>query len=542
MTLMSQKLGLIYLALAALVIGRSAFGSSDRVRIETGVLQGKVQDGVVSFKGIPYATPPVGVHRWRAPQPVAAWTGVRQATEYGHDCMQILFPIDAAALRTVPSEDCLYLNVWKPAQAPSKKLAVMVWFYGGGWMNGGSSPAAYDGTEFARSGLVFVSFNYRLGRFGFFAHPALTRENPNGLLGNYGYMDQIAALKWVQQNIAAFGGDPQRVTVFGESAGGGSIQALICSPVARGLFQRAIVDSSGGRTALGSARYIRDAPPGGLPSAESVGVTFARSKNIFGTDRAALSALRDLTADQVADGLSMANEMDSDQKPKYTGAMIDGKVVVETSQACFGSGRFAQIPLLVGANSREQVFPRARQIGLPHAHTLDELFAGFGKDGDKARALYDPQNTASMPELGLVVAADQMMVEPARYVARSFAAARQPVYEYRFSYVADSMRGEWKGAPHATELVFAFNTVRARYGDAVTPNDEKVAQSMHAYWVAFAKSGNPNAGGRPKWPRYSLENDQLMNFTAGGAFAEPDPWKARLDLIEASFLASQKTR
>jgi para-nitrobenzyl esterase len=198
------------------------------VKIDSGALRG-VDDGTVAaFKGIPYAAPPVGDLRWRPPQPASAWPGVRSAGEYGSDCAQLPFPGDAAPLGTPPAEDCLVLNVWAPSHAAGKKLPVMVWIHGGGFVNGGSSPAVYDGTQFAKRGIVLVSFNYRLGRFGFFAHPALTKENPAGPLGNYGYMDQIAALQWVRRNVVAFGGDPTNVTLFGESAGGGSVLTLAC--------------------------------------------------------------------------------------------------------------------------------------------------------------------------------------------------------------------------------------------------------------------------------------------------------------------------
>ena len=213
------------------------------VKVESGMLRGVSDVGVVSYKGVPYAAPPTGNLRWKAPQPAAHWSGVRTANQFGHDCMQLPFPSDAAPLGTKPDEDCLVMNVWAPAARTSSKLPVMVWIYGGGYVNGGSSPAVYDGSQFAKQGVVFVSFNYRLGRFGFFAHPALTAEAGSAPLGNYAFLDQIAALKWVQNNIAAFGGDPNKVTLFGESAGGGSVLTMMTSPLSRGLFQQAIIES-----------------------------------------------------------------------------------------------------------------------------------------------------------------------------------------------------------------------------------------------------------------------------------------------------------
>ena len=255
----------------------AAFATVDEVRVESGRLKGTISNGVVVFKGIPFAAPPVGENRWRAPQPAKPWSGVRAATEFGHDSMQLPFPSDAAPLGTTPSEDCLYLNVWAPVKRSAEKLPVMVWIYGGGFVNGGSSPAVYDGKHFAERGVVFVSFNYRLGRFGFFAHPALTKENPDGPLGNYGYMDQIAALQWVQRNIAGFGGDAANVTLFGESAGGISVLTLLTSAKARGLFQKAIIESGGGRSGIGPPRHLHESTPQS-PSAESVGVEFGKER------------------------------------------------------------------------------------------------------------------------------------------------------------------------------------------------------------------------------------------------------------------------
>ena len=262
MTSKIDRIAVLGAVLAAVAAAQPASAAPrTEVRTTSGVVAGAVANGVVSWKGIPYAAPPVGDLRWRAPQPVAPWTGVRAATEYAHDCMQLPFPSDAAPLGTPPAEDCLYVNVWAPEKPASAKLPVMFWIHGGGFVNGGSSPSVYDGSAFARRGVVFVSLNHRLGRFGFFAHPALTKESPNDPLGNYGYLDQIAALRWVRDNIAAFGGDPGNVTIFGESAGGGSVNTLLVSPLARGLFHKAIVQSGGGRA--GGLMQPRDPRRGG---------------------------------------------------------------------------------------------------------------------------------------------------------------------------------------------------------------------------------------------------------------------------------------
>jgi para-nitrobenzyl esterase len=515
---MGTRLGTLFVVMSALVGTMNA--ATDEVRVYAGRLKGIDRDGLIVFKGVPFAAAPIGDLRWRAPQPPKAWSGVRSAAEYGSDCMQLPFPSDAAPLGTKPNEDCLYLNVWAPSLNPAKKLPVMVWIYGGGFVNGGSSPSVYDGSQFAKRGVVFVSFNYRLGRFGFFAHPALTKEDPTGLLGNYGYMDQIAALKWVQRNISAFGGDPGNVTLFGESAGGGSVHAMLTSPMAKGLFQKAIIESGGGRGLLGGPRYLSREGPGGMPSAESVGVAFAKKAGVSGEDAAALAALRKLPAESVVDGLNMATMF----TPTYGGPMIDGKVVVEPPDVAYLAGRWSKMPVMVGANSMD--------IGFGRAKSKDELFAQFGSNSEKAKAAYDPDGSGKLPLVTMIVAADQMMIEPSRFIAAMAATAGEPAYQYRFSYVADSMRKQWPGAPHATEIPFVFDTVEARYGKDLTPADKATAQAANAYWVNFAKTGNPNGVGLPDWPTYTPQHDVLMDFSIAGPVAKPDPWKVRLDLTE----------
>ena len=504
--------------LIAAALGAGAALAADTARVDAGVVKGSASGGVAAFKGIPFAAPPTGENRWRAPQPVQPWSGVREATAYAHDCAQKPFPGDAAPLGTPPAEDCLYLNVWTPAKHAGATLPVMVWIYGGGFVNGGSSPAVYAGTHFAERGVVFVSFNYRVGRFGFFAHPALTAENPDGPLGNYAFLDQIAALEWVRRNIAKFGGDPHNVTIFGESAGGMSVLTLMTSPMSQGLFQKAIVESGGGRTLMGNRRLHESSP--GQPSAEEVGIAFAKKNGIEGTDAAALAKLRALPEEKVVDGLNMMGM----GNPTYAGPMIDGRIVTGTLEEAIASGRVAKVPVIIGANSND--------IGFSFARNMDELLTRFGDKAEVARATYDPDKSNNFHAVGTVMAADQMMIEPARHVARVMTAAGEPAYEYRFSYVADSMRKQWKGAPHATEIPFVFDTVADRYGDKLTPADEAAAKFAIAYWVAFAKTGDPNGEGRPAWPRYDPKQDMLLDFTATGPVPTADPWKPRLDLTE----------
>ena len=501
-----------------------------QVRIETGVVEGAVNADVLVFKGIPFAAPPTGELRWRPPQPMQPWEGVRAAKEYGADCMQKPFPGDAAPLGVTPAEDCLVLNVWRPANK-AKKLPVMVWIYGGGLVNGGSSPAVYAGDQFAKAGVMFVSFNYRIGRFGFFGFPALSQEFPDEAKGNYGYMDQIAALQWVQRNIKAFGGDPDNVTIFGESAGGASVHMLLTSPLARGLMHKAIVQSGGGRGSLMGERSLNESKPG-LPSAEEVGVNFARKHGIEGTDAAALAQLRALPAETIVDGIDMNALFIPTKVPTYGGPISDGKIVIGTPQTIYRRGDNAKVPIITGATSAD--------LGFTAAPTKDALFGAFGPHRDAAIAAYDPDGTVPLPVLKSLAGIDRMMVEPARFVAGEFAAQNIPSYEFRFSYVAESMKKEWKmGAPHASEIPYVFDTLPARYGEKLAPADKAIARIANAYWVNFAKTGNPNGKGLPQWPRYDTQRDELMDFGAdGNAKAIADPWRARLDATAAA--ADQK--
>ncbi len=509
-------------ATALIAAAAVAAPASTVVRVETGQLQGAVDNGVVAFKGIPFAEQPVGDLRWRPPQKARPWTGVRPALKNGHDCLQSEIKGDPG-MGTDLGEDCLYLNVWRPAETSSRKLPVMVWIYGGGLVNGGSQPAIYQGDRFAREGVVFVSINYRLGRFGFFAHPALSAEHPEDLKGNYAYMDQIAALQWVQRNIAAFGGDPRQVTLFGESAGGFSVHTLVASPMGKGLFQRAIVESGGGRSNEGPAPSVQ--------ASEATGLAFARAQGIEGVDAAALARLRALPAATVTGNLNMYTSMAN--AGTYPGPMTDGKLVVETPQQAYLAGHQAKVALIAGANTAD--------LGFNFSPTLDALMAPFGADKAKALAVYDPDGTRILGPIRNKVGMDQLMEEPARFDAATFAAQGLAAYEFRFDYVGEALKARSpNGAAHASEIPYVFDKYGPGYIAMVTPNhsgeatakDEAVARTIHSYWLNFAKTGDPNGAGLPKWPRYDPARDELMLFRRDGvAAATPDPLKARLDLI-----------
>ena len=465
---------------AALAIAAPMSLAGPVVSIDSGKVEGKIDAGIASWKGIPFAAPPVGALRWRAPQAVQPWTGVRQANSYAADCMQLPFPSDAAPLGTKPDEDCLYLNVWKPADAKGK-LPVLVWIYGGGFVNGGSSPPTYSGAELAKQGVVVVSFNYRIGRFGFFAHPQLTQEaDQKAAPGNYGFMDQIAALEWVKRNAASFGGDPANVTISGESAGGMSVNFLLTSPQSRGLFAKAVVMSGGdGGTA--------PTPPA---DAEKIGLNFATGKGIAADDPKALEKLRALPADSVVDGLNLAN-FRMQGMPTYHGPFADGRLAID-SGAAFAAGRMHKVPVMIGATSAD--------IG--------------GKTG--------------------------YMVAGARSLAATLAGHGAPVYAYRFSYVADSAAKPGAGAGHATDIPFFFDTVAVKYGEQATRKDIAVGKALSTYMVNFAKRGDPNGAGLPAWPRYARASDELMDFTASGKpVAQKDPWAAEIDAAQAPRPASR---
>ncbi len=501
------------------------------VRIENGSVTGSVDGGIESFKGIPYAQAPVGALRWRAPQPALIWPHPYAATAYGHDCMQQPFPSDAAPLGTEPAEDCLVLNVWRPAVHATHARPVIVWIHGGGFVNGGSSPAVYDGSAFAREGAVFVSFNYRLGRFGFFAHPQLTAAKPAGeALGNYGYLDQLAALRWVQRNIRAFGGDPSNVTVIGESAGGGSVHMLLSHPGAQGLFTRAVIQSGGGRGSLMGRRLLKQDLPG-VPSAEQIGVNFAASVGISADDPQALDALRVLPAAAVVAGLNMATMRGEPGAPvTYGGPFVDGQIVDEDPDALYAKGRFNHVDLMVGATSAD--------IGFGLAKTKEELFASYGVLRAPIQDAYDADGKGAVADLARETAMDATMIEPARHVARLFASQGRKAYLYRFSYVADSMAQTWKdGAPHATDIPYFFNTVAAKYGPALTEKDADASRAAFEALLAFARDGRPGGD----WPAYSAARDGLLDFAADGTAAwGADPRKARLDATAAAAEAARQ--
>ena len=522
-------------ALAALAmvlsVGAAAVSQSPPlvVKIDSGELQGVLADGVISFKGVPFAAPPLGELRWRPPQPVSTWTGVRQATDFAADCMQGRFgPPPTAAVGApaprAPSEDCLYLNVWRPADSSARNLPVMVWIYGGGFTGGSSSQPGTSGVGFAKQGVVLVAMNYRVGRFGFFAFPALSNERPDETKGNYAYMDQIAALQWVTRNITAFGGNPNNVTIFGFSAGGVSVHSMLASPLARGLFQKAIVESGGSRDSVLTARPMRQdgVDPNYPVSAETIGINFAKSMGVEGTDQAALAKLRGLSAEEIQRGPAQPG---AGGPPVETTPILDGKLITETAETAYRAGHQPTVPLMLGSNSADTAGNRVR------ARSKDELWARYGQWSAEAKAAYDPDGTGDLTTLVSRANNDFGQAEPARFAADAFAAKGSPVYLYRFSYIQTSLRERMQGTPHGGEIAYVFGTLSTGRGGAPTSEDLAVSKMAQGYWVNFAKNGDPNGSGLPTWPRHAAGDGQIFDFRPDGtAGSGPDAWKARLDV------------
>ena len=478
--------------------------------VETGQLKALQAKGVLAFKGIPYAAPPVGALRWKAPVQAAKWEGVKDASAYGPICMQKMPNPDNGIGQYPASEDCLTLNVFTQDLSRAKR-PVMVWIHGGGFVNGSGSAELYDGSQLAKRGVVVVTINYRLGRFGSFAHPLLTKEAAGGPVANYGMLDMAASLEWVKRNIAAFGGDPGNVTIFGESAGGMAVQKLMTMPGAKGLFHKAAVQSGAGRE---NVLYLDKPNARGLPSAESDGETFVKS---LGVTAASTGDLRAISADAIiaaGDPSTFAGG----------GPIIDGKIIPMSVVETFKAKKEAQVPYLVGYNAAE--FP---------AKPEDVDNSVMRVSGAKLADL--PALVATYPDkddMAARVMGDIIFGEPARYLAGLHAANGQPTWLYRFDVLSPSVQAKYKGTPHAQERQYVFDTLHAS-PYPTDANDQVQAEHAATYWTNFAKTGDPNGVGEPKWPRYAAASDELLEFTNAGPVGKVSPHKARWDAIGARY-------
>lgn len=474
---------------SALAILAAVPAGAQTAQIEGGALRGARIGGLDIYKGIPYAAAPTGERRWLAPAPFAKWSGVRDATAFGADCVHTRGEYESDRKGAAMSEDCLFLNVWAPTKRKPGGAPVMFWIHGGSFTAGSGSQALYDGAALAARGVIVVTINYRLGRFGFFAHPALTAEAGAGPTGNWGLMDQVAALRWVRANIRAFGGDPAKVTIFGESAGGGSVNSLMAMPAARGLFARAIAESGGGRDEGVT-----------LATAEAKGRAFAQGAGVADGD---LAALRAISSDKM---LANMTSLTGDA-PTYSGPMIDGRLVRERTDVAFLAGRQAPVPYLVGANSYEIGF-----LPAPVRKPFTAMMAAkLGAPVPDVKAAYGSADAYERNFAG-----DVMFIEPARFLAGLNETHRS--YLYRFDYVAENQRASDSGASHGSELPFVFGTLNT-LGKPATDSDRAMAKLIGDYWADFAKTGNPNGRAREVWKAYSPKEGFRMTFSALGAVA-----------------------
>jgi para-nitrobenzyl esterase len=473
---------LLLLAVAALPLA----AIDDPIRTHSGLLAGAAATtpDIRVYKGIPYAAPPVGAMRWKAPQPAAKWQGVREAKDFGAACMQQPYPetsIYYSKLGQI-SEDCLTLNIWTGAKSATERRPVMVWIHGGALTRGSGATPTYDGESLAKKGVVLVTINYRLGIFGFFAHPALTAESEHHSSGNYGLLDQIAALQWVRNNIAAFGGDPTRVTILGESAGSWSVNYLMASPLAKGLFQRVIGESGA------SFRQVRR-----LQDAEKAGKD-------FGAD---LNSLRAEPAEKL---LSAA------PASRAFGPCVDGWMLPQDIYTIFAEGRQNDVPLIAGSNSDEATTLSPWPPNATAQSFVSQATQRFGKFADEFLKEYPAASDREAEASHYASFRDLTFGwEMRTWVRMASRTGHSPAYLYYFSHVPPGPGSARLRAYHAAEIAYAFNNVHLSKRP-MQDADRRLADLMSSYWVNFAATGNPNGAGLPKWPQYDVKTDFALEF------------------------------
>lgn len=512
----------------AMLLAPVAAGA-DQVRTNAGIVEGFTPPGsnVRVFRGIPYAAPPVGERRWQPPRPVSAWEGVRKATEFGPRCMQGRI-FDDMVFRDEPSEDCLYLNVWTPARSAEERLPVMVWIYGGGFQAGSASEPRQDGERLAGRGVVVVSMSYRLGVFGFFAHPELTEESGHAASGNYGLMDQTAALRWVKENIARFGGDPANVTIFGESAGSFSVSAQMASPLARGLVHRAIGES-GAFLGRGPTTPLDTAA---LPDSEKDGALFAAS-----IGKGSLAALRGMPADDL-----LQAALDSKRRFRPN---IDGHFMPRDAYDIYAAGEQGHVPLLAGWNADE--IRAAITLGpekTTAASFIEQTRSRFGAAADAILKAYPAGSDTEAVESAAALASDLFIgYSTWKWIEVHEKTGESAVYRYSFdrkipiapgSKAGDrEITAEDIGARHAGEIEYVFGALDSLPDVPWQAGDRHLSDLMMTYWSNFARSGDPNGPGLPAWPPYEGgPAGQVMHLDVASR-AALDANRARYETLDA---------
>ena len=503
------------------------------VTVETGQLRGTMSAdrSVEIFKGIPFAAPPVGDLRWKAPQPPKSWTGIRPADKFGSACLQTNVFGDIYFRDAQPAEDCLNLNIWIPAGAAAKNLPVFLWFYGGGFVAGGNSEPRYDGEKLARKGVIVVEPNYRLGVFGFLSLPELVKESEHHASGNYGLLDQLAALQWVVKNISAFGGDPRNITIGGESAGSLSVSALMASPLSRNLFQKAIGES-GAFFPIGPAggmqlRPVDESAQAGLQFAESLG-------------KKSLAELRAMSGDELLQSAAKLNRgMNFPFHPN-----IDGYFLTSAVETVFSKGEQSKVPLLAGWNADEGKIMILMSPQKPTAATFSQLAqVRFGAAAPQFLQLYPADNDQEALRSAAAFAGDDFIAFSTwKWLDMQRKTGNAPVYQYLFAQVPKTKPGAMigplpaieAGSKHAGEIEYVFGTLQSQEGVTWADDDFKVSELMASYWVNFIKSGNPNIAGLPNWPPSDKKDGyQVMHLLDSTSHAAPDSLRARYEFLAA---------
>ena len=482
------------------------------VKVNEGLLQGSSEDGLMVYRGIPFAAPPVGDLRWRAPQPAAKWEGVRQADKFAPG------PIQSWGSSSGKSEDCLYLNVWTPAKSASDRIPVLVWIYGGGFNGGSTSEPVYGGEKLANKGVVLVSIAYRVGQLGFLAHPELSKESPIHVSGNYGLLDMIAALKWVQKNIAVFGSDPNKVTIFGESAGGIAVSMLCASPLAKGLFIGAVSESGGSFGPSRSATF-----PGEnmkrLADAERDGQAYAKSAGV-----SSIAELRKLPADKLPMG-GFGKGM--------AWPIMDGWVIPDDQYKLYEAGKFNDTPILVGYNSDEGASFSPPKTPADYITGTKTRYGKFAEDLLKAY----PVDSNLVPKTARDLARDATFGWHTWSWARlQSKIGKSKAYLYYFDQHPDFPEGSPRagyGSPHGQEVAYVFNHLDTS-NPQTTKTDLSISEAMATYWTNFAKYGNPNGNGVPEWPAISDANPVVMYFNQTPHMG-PVPGAESLKILDAYF-------